>query len=145
MPLLCWKHRKGRAELIFWSDAYSKCSEYLQTDNVIICKGKPQSDGENLKIVVDEVWPVDEYVASVAKGYNIWVDLGSANTDTIRNFQNICTSEDNRARIVFQVFDRSIQYKQDYECNDINLDFTHKTINKVASIFGKENVRLLLR
>lgn len=145
IAFLMLEDKKGRAECIFWSDAYMKFSEYLKTDRVVICKGKPQSDGENLKIVVNEVLTIDDMIKQIGKGFNIFVDLEITGPEKIREMHRLVNKEAAKRRLIFQVFDRSIKYKQDYICYETPINMDMETMDHVCKIFGKENVRALLR
>ncbi len=135
----------GRAECIFWSDAYSKYREYLESDSVVMILGKVQSDGETLKIVADQVMTVEEGAAKYAKGYNIWVDLANNDVENIRSLQKVCNDPSSTNRIVFNVFDRQEKYKRAYISYDVNISYDEETMNRVVGLFGRYNVRLLSR
>jgi DNA polymerase-3 subunit alpha len=133
----------GKAELIFWSDAFAKNKQHIIKDTVILCIGKAESDGEILKIIADEVYPIEEAASKFSKGYNIWVDLAKVGIEKIKDIHRLCEDSASKKMVVFTVFDRETKYKATYISDEVSISFSHKVVGRLGDLVGRQNVRLL--
>lgn len=133
----------GKAELIFWKDTYAKFAHHLKADSIVMCIGKADSDGDILKITVDNLMPFDWAVQQYVKGFNIWIDLQSSTTDKMNELLQICNSPDSNASIIFNLYDSQSEYRRTLRSDDVAIRLDLSTFNKLTDIFGKNNVRII--
>jgi DNA polymerase-3 subunit alpha len=132
----------GKAELIFWSDAYAQAREKLAQDAVIVCYGRLKYD-DNVKIVVNNVLTIEEAIFSRTAGFKINVDISS---DFAKKFEmlkeKVFNGSDQITDIQFDLIENRRIFKR-YKSFGLPLELSDKTIAKIAEIFGSENVRFL--
>ncbi len=134
----------GRAELIFWSKSYEKFRNLLTPDTAIFCIGKAESDGENLKIVAENVLPIEEAGLKYAKGISIWVDLEKTDLKSMDKLRILANDMYARNDLIFNVFNKSEKYQAMYNAENLNISLTGDNIVKICEIFGRKNVRLIV-
>ncbi len=134
----------GKAEVIFWSEACGKSRDLLVEDKIIVVYGKVQSDDQTMKIVAEYAQAVEPAAKQLSKGYNIWIDLEKRNDDRIiDDFRKICSDIDSENMVIFNVYDKKLNYKAGYAAYNVNIGLSEDKVAQSIEIFGKNNVRLL--
>jgi DNA polymerase-3 subunit alpha len=140
----------GFAELIFWSDSCAKCFDKLKIDTTICCQGKIEKEaGEMTKIVVDDVFSIDEAIKKFTSSLNIFInleDFDNSKLDLLNDFakEKAANSRHNYGykKCVFVVYNSQNDYQQKYSASNLGIEFNFETISFLANIFEKENVSL---
>jgi DNA polymerase III subunit alpha len=143
----------GKAECIFWSDAYSKYNYMLKKDEVLLFTGKTDLDNETVKIIVDQVMTLGAAAEYFAKGLNLWINIEKSNElfdsksemKIFSKFQDLCSSPKVKNTIIFNLFDNSNKFKKRYVAYDVNIQLNESTLSQVIELFGAQNVKLLLQ
>ncbi|MEX0602259.1 MAG: DNA polymerase III subunit alpha, partial [Bacteroidota bacterium] len=73
----------GKGECIVFSDAFQKYSRELQTDAMVMVVGRGEASGDTLKILVNEVIPMDGVRAKFTKSVNLLVNLDSVDEHAV--------------------------------------------------------------
>ncbi len=132
----------GKAECIFWSDSYSNNIQYLSENNCVMMIGKSELDGENLKIVIEKVLPIEEAAKQFAKGYSIWLDYTNFDMAKLEELKNCCVDETANTDILFNILNLPTAAKKRYIAHDLKIGMKRECIDKVMKIFGNDMVRL---
>ncbi|MFN8358712.1 MAG: DNA polymerase III subunit alpha [Candidatus Kapaibacterium sp.] len=131
----------GKAECIFWSDAYKKWGQYLHEDTVVMVRGKSELNADSLKIIVEEVIPIEETVPKFAKGFNISINAATVTREDIERIKPLCVAKAD-SKIVFSVMEEGSRRSQFYA--PAKLPLTQESTNALTQIFGPNNVRFVL-
>ncbi len=131
----------GKAECIFWSDAYKKWGQYLKEDAVVLVRGKSELNADALKIIVEEVIPIEETVPKFAKGFNISINSSTVTVAEIEKIKKLCVAK-NDSKIVFSVMEDGNRRSQFYA--PAKLPVNQESTNALTQIFGPNNVRFVL-
>lgn len=134
----------GKAECIFWSDVYAKYRHFLEKDAVIMLQGKVSFDNDKLKITAEEALSLDDAVVKFGKGYKIWLDLAkSIQPDIIHSVSEMQINEiEGRTTLVFNVFDKSNNYRRAYVINNTSIVMNEKNTFALSRLFGTNNLRI---
>lgn len=133
----------GKAEAIFWSDAYRQYSEFIQEGMAVMLIGKSEMRDEGaLKIIADEVIPLDTAIARFAKGYSLRmnVDTDSSALESVRSMFG--TNGEKGITVSFSLLKDETPFAQ-YVAKDIKLPINEETAERLIKIFGRNNVRFL--
>lgn len=134
----------GKAEAIFWSNSYAKYEAILKEGHPIIINGKVDTAEEDLKIVVDEAFSLNEIINNLSKGYKIILDTSAANRETIWEIHQVFKHTKAKAgKLVFILNNRSEMRHKEYIAYDVPLNFENETIKKLEQIKGVQSVRII--
>ena len=73
----------GKGECIVFSDSFQKYSGILTPDAMVMVVGKGEVSGDTVKILVNEVIPMEQVREKFTKSVNLLVDLDRVNEDTV--------------------------------------------------------------
>ncbi len=134
----------GKAELIFWSDAYSQFERHLETDNIIVVTGKAEASDEAIKITVDKVFNVEEAVNELAKSFAITVDLDKVSIEQIESAYKLMVNDNssNKGKIYFNLKSTDKALNKRYLSYNLSINLNLSVFNKLIELFGAANVRL---
>ncbi len=132
----------GKAECIFWSDAYKKFGHYLVEDSVVMVKGKSELNADAVKIVVEEIMPIEEAAAKLAKGYHFSLDIATVSREDIEKVKQLCTDNGKDAKIMFSINEAGVRRSQFY--GQARLPVQPETTLHLTKIFGSRNIRFLI-
>lgn len=133
----------GKASVLFWSDAYKRYQHFLQTEQIILVRGKSELNGEQLKIIADDAIPIEEAPTKFGKGYVITIE-DNASTVQQLNELNALMTNGGMSSIMFRLLDSSGELRSNYVANNQPIRCDHETSEKIMSIFGRGNLRFLM-
>jgi len=133
----------GKGELVFWSEAYSKFAHYIKPESIVMSIGKLEFDGDNLKIIVDQLLPLTEAMKKYVRGYNLWLDLEKISENEMKEFVKLCNDPNAKNTLIFNVLDKKKDFQKSYRADDVNLPMSVDVLNKIVDLFGKNNVKAI--
>ena len=132
----------GKAELIFWSDAYGKFKQKISNDNIVFISGKLSEKDDTIKIVVNDVQSIEHALSNYAKGYKIWVNLNTRDLSKLETVKKELLNGLNKGvkfRCIVTSEDKSI--RKTYLSLDTALGLNQQTAKKLSEIFGTNRVQ----
>jgi DNA polymerase-3 subunit alpha len=79
----------GKAECIVFSDPYTKYAPLLQPDAMVMVTGKGELTGESLRILVNEVYPMEKVREKFTKSVIISINLAEAREGSILQLREL--------------------------------------------------------
>ena len=135
----------GKGEIILWSEAYKDFSKYIMPDAILICSGKVQKKGEDIKITAQNILPVDKAIQQYAKGYVIWMEVNNIEPEIIKNVKDeFANGEDVSTRFRFNVRDNINDTQTVWEAKDVHIPVNLEITNALSEKFGSKNIRYYL-
>jgi DNA polymerase-3 subunit alpha len=136
----------GKAECVFWSDAYARYREVLKEDAVIMVIGKAQTRGSDaISIVVDELLSIEDTPPRFAKGLRISVQRTITQpADIERAHAALAKLPRGKAEIFFSVFDERQRLVQRYHAHGLKIQPSDAAAEELITIFGQKNVQFLM-
>ncbi len=163
---------QGKAECIFWSEAYEQYGGYLKKDSVIWCIGKAKIDNDSFQITVDKILPITEAVSRNAIGYIIWIDISVSGVveklELLHGFMN--SDEPGNTKILFNIYDSTGNYSKvnndtasisnasnnnasigkkyynkSFMSYDINIMINEEATRNIVDLFGENRVQFILK
>ena len=83
---------KGFIEVVIFSDLYKTCSTLLKSDQPIIVVGKVGIDGDNVKIVANQIIPFSEASKLSPLVTHLSLNINEINKKQLRQLKNLITS-----------------------------------------------------
>lgn len=136
----------GKAEAIFWSNSFAKYEHILKEGLPIAVNGRVDLAEDDLKIVVDDAYSINDLINNFAKGYKITLDTYSANRKTILNIQSNFIKSKAKAKtgkLVFILNNKAEMKHKEFIAFDIPLNFEIETIKNLEKIQGIQSVRII--
>jgi DNA polymerase-3 subunit alpha len=133
----------GKAELIFWSDAYDKFKHLLTADAILYVTGKLNEKGEQIKVVVNEVQTLENALKAMGNGVQVWLKLDDKDLNNLKNIKtNLPQGSSQNSRIRFFVSSNDNTIKKTYYSVESPLPINTKTISMLCSVFGPHRVMI---
>ncbi|GMV52220.1 MAG: DNA polymerase III subunit alpha [Chlorobi bacterium] len=128
----------GSAEVLLWAETYTKYASVVQPDSVLVFSGKLEILGSAVRIIVDQVYTLQDALASLSSGYVIRVDPQTVDRGQLQKLRSYCDSHDGMKSLKFVVprTSKTIQYN-----SLIKIKQTPETTEYLCSLFGQNNVR----
>lgn len=79
----------GKGEGIVFSDTFKKYSNLLNVDSMVMAIGKGEVNGDSLKVLVNEILPMERVREQFTKSVSLTVDLDRVSEDTIVELRKI--------------------------------------------------------
>ncbi len=79
----------GKGECIVFSDAYTKYQDLLQPEALIMVVGKGEVNGDQLRIIVNEVYPIDKVHEKFARSIVLSVRIDTVREETITSLRAV--------------------------------------------------------
>lgn len=134
----------GKAEVIFWSDAYKRMKDFLYEENMIFVVGRAELQGsESIKIIADEVMNIEETPARYAKSLHIRVNRDKITTEDLNIFYQEVEEYKGNGSLYFSIFSEDDEKIRRYHSKRIRIQPNHDIATKAMKIFGSMNVRFL--
>lgn len=132
----------GKGELIFFSDAYSKYQNILFTDSIILVSGKAESNGDSVRIVINEAYPLEEAAGRLTKSIAVSIDSSDRSKELLSSFKQMLGGyPQGNCPIFFSVTNGDS--KPRIFRSSLSVDPKRQFVDALFGLFGKENVRLL--
>lgn len=132
----------GKGECIVFSDAFQKYSQVLVPDAMVMIIGKGEVSGDTVKILVNEVIPMDEVREKLTKSVNLLVDLDRVNEDTVIELRKVLEEHRGKCLCYFTVTGGGLERNSLYltRRHVVNPDFAF--VQAVKQLLGPTAVRL---
>ncbi len=132
----------GKGELIFFSDAYSKYENILFSDSIILVSGKAESNGDSVRIVVGEAYPLEEAAGRLTKSIAVSIDSSGRSRELLSSFKQMLGDySQGNCPIFFSVTNG--ESKPKIYRSSLSVNPKRQFVDALFGLFGKENVRLL--
>jgi DNA polymerase-3 subunit alpha len=95
----------GKGECIVFSDPFAKYQHLLQPDAMVMVVGKGETNGDLLKILVNEVHPMDRVREKFTKSIILSIDVGEIRENTIVELRQIMEHHKGNCPCYFHVRD----------------------------------------
>jgi len=130
----------GSCECMAFSKVFKDCSEFVKEEATVLVNGKIESSGDSVKIVVEELIPLDEAKSKMTRRFGVLLDSEKHTDEQIKEFKQILDSYEGNLPIKLMVNDSGVQrifhLNQKVKLND-------EFIQKVENLFGEDSIRYL--
>ncbi|MCO6467026.1 MAG: DNA polymerase III subunit alpha [Bradyrhizobiaceae bacterium] len=93
----------GSCECVMFNDAYSRFAALIKPDAVLVFVGKADVSGQNVKLIVDEVYTLDQAVSKLTHGYVIRVNPEQVTEEQLVELRSMCNTATSNGRLTFTV------------------------------------------
>jgi DNA polymerase-3 subunit alpha len=132
----------GKAECTVFADVYKKYIDLLHPGSIVMLIGKNDGSEEAIKVIVNEVIPIDDVRKKIAKEIWVFIDLDAITEESMHEFEKLVQKHSGKCRLYFNpqcgnLKDNSIYFSNKYFVNP-SPEFT----NEAKALFGENSIRL---
>jgi len=132
----------GKAECIVFSDAFKKYGTVLGPGSIIMVIGKNDGNDEAIKVIVNEVIPIDKVKERFAKSVLLEVNLDSVDEGTIFELGKLLEKHRGSCVCYFNVNGGGLSKNSIYFTRKYVIDPNNQFISAVKNLLGERAVRL---
>ena len=131
----------GQVEILTFSDTFSKYRSLIANDAVVFVKGKPTdgSDFSDLKLIADEIIPLDKARDFYSKNVNIRLEPNKMSLDDVDSLYSMVKDHKGKCRLMIHI---STNLKKDSRIFSHNIKVSSHAsfLKKLRDNYGKENI-----
>lgn len=128
----------GSCEVVLWADIYAGLSETVKTGAVVTVTGKAEVSGDVIKLVGEEVIPIENALRKYVSGYAVRLSADVAE-QSLRDLRTRCASTDANQSLTF-IVQRPSGTSATY-ASSVRIHVDPATTEYLQSLFGEQNVR----
>jgi DNA polymerase-3 subunit alpha len=133
----------GKGDGIIFSSVYQQVQDLIQTDSMVMVIGSAEQNGDILKIVVNEVCPIEKVREKYAKSILLTVNVAQATEQNIADIRKIALRYKGKCTCYFAVTSESDPHQLRYASNQIGVDPTDQFVKEIENLLGPGSVRFL--
>ena len=132
----------GKADCIVFSDAFQKYAGVLTPESMVMVIGKGETTGDLLKILVNEVIPMEKVRERFTKSISLSVNLDVISEDTIQQLRAIMERHRGKCSCYINVVGGGLSKKSLYLARNVSVEPSAQFIALVKQLLGPASVRL---
>jgi DNA polymerase-3 subunit alpha len=132
----------GKAECIVFSDAFQKFGKLLTEDAMVMVVGKGESSGDALKILVNEVIPIDDLRERFTKSIVLSLNLDRTDERTVIELRHLMERHRGRCACYIQVSGGGLSDNSVYLTRKHTVHPSPQFIDAIKQLLGASAVRL---
>lgn len=140
MAFITMEDFTGRAELVVFADTYTKFRQHLEPDSMVFVTGKGEVNGDMIKILVNEVYPMEKVREKFTKSIILSINVSDIKENTIIELRNLLERNKGNCACYFDVIDSAKRVK--YQTRKYSVDPSDEFMDQLKKILGPQSVRL---
>jgi DNA polymerase-3 subunit alpha len=131
----------GHAEILVFSNTFTKYKELLSEDKIVFVSGKPtdNADFSDLKLVADEIVPLEKVRDYYAKRVNLHLELEKILPQSIEDLHSLSKQYPGTCNLMFHYDDENHRKKRILSHNT-RVSSSREFLTKLRDVYGKSNV-----
>ena len=132
----------GHAEVISFSDCFKSYGNLIEEGSVIFIKGKlsDSSDFSDVKIISEEIIPVDQVRERLSQRLNIKFPSGEVEGDDVEELMHLSRRNEGNCRLIFHLPNQGSSKPLKIIAHNILVTTESSFIKTLRGKYGKENV-----
>lgn len=132
----------GKAECVVFSTLYKKKIDLIEEEKMILVEGKGEVNGDIIKIVADEILPMDAVGEKFAKKISFLLNADEVNDITLAKLRELMEKNRGNCNCYFNVVGKEFATQQVFISRKYAINPTAEFIESVQEILGKHAVKL---
>ena len=129
----------GKADCIVFSDPYAKYQQLLRLDAMVLVVGKGEANGDSLKILVNEVHPIQTVREKFIKSIVLSINLKSLNEASITDLRLLMEENKGTCPCYFSVRDEDSTRM--FQSTRYTVEPSDKFLEQVSRVLGPQSVQ----
>ena len=133
----------GKAECIFWSEAWRRNASLVTEGSILFVSGRPEVEGaDRLRIVADEVVPIDKAIEKFARGLSINIPLDRVDPSAAEATAKLFDNHAGGVQCIFRLYDHEGSLCGKYVARGRTVTPSRDLVDELALIYDPDNIRL---
>jgi DNA polymerase-3 subunit alpha len=141
MAFMTLEDFSGKGECIVFSDAYQKYQNFINPDTMIMVIGSAEQSGDNLRIIVREIIPLEKVREKFTKSIILSIHADDIKEDTINILREVVDRHQGKYPCFFNITFHQDGQSQLYQSTKYNVDPCEQFVNEVENVIGVSSVR----
>ncbi|MBI4535201.1 MAG: DNA polymerase III subunit alpha, partial [Ignavibacteriae bacterium] len=130
----------GRAECTVFSDPFTKFQHYLQPDSMVMVVGRGEMNGDALRIVVQEVYPMEKVKEKFTKSIILSINVNEVKDNTIAELRTLLEKNKGNCACYFSVTDSTTTRR--FQTRKYAVEPSEEFLTEARRMLGQNNVKL---
>ncbi len=132
----------GKAECVIFSSVFKKNAELMEEEKMVLVEGKGEVSGEVIKIIVDEVMPMDAVREKYAKKIFFLLNADEVTDITLGRLKELLEKNRGNCGCYFNVVGKEFEKQQVFVSRKYTVHPTTEFIESVQELLGKHAIKL---
>ncbi len=132
----------GKADCIVFSDPFQKFASFLTPDAMVMVSGKGETSGDTLKILVNEVIPMEKVREKYTKSIALTVNVDQVDEGTVLELRKIMERHRGKCPCYFSVVGGRLPKNSLYWTRRLPVEPSPQFLSSVKQLLGPSAVRL---
>jgi DNA polymerase-3 subunit alpha len=132
----------GKAECVVFSSVYKKNVELLEEEKMILVQGKGEVSGDIIKIIVDEILPMDAVREKYAKKIFFLLNADEITDITLTKLRELMEKNKGNCNCYFNVVGKEFEKQQIFLSRKYNINPTTEFVESVQELLGSHAIKL---
>lgn len=134
----------GKAECVFWSDAWRRNAAMVTEGAMIFVVGRPEIEGaDKLRIIADDVIPVNDSLQKFTKGVAVNVRLDDVAEDAPQQTEQLFREHQGEVQCMFRVYDTQGALVGRWTARKMMIAPSRGLIDGLGKIYSPQNVKIV--
>ena len=131
----------GHAEILTFADTFDRYRELIKKDEIVVISGRPteKSDFSDLKLIADEIIPIETARDYFSNRVNIRVETENMRPDDVDALFDLSSNYKGKCGLVFHLIGKDGR-KQKVFAHNIKVSSGKEYLGKLRDMYGKENI-----
>jgi DNA polymerase-3 subunit alpha len=131
----------GKAECVVFSSIYKKCEDLIREESMILIKGKGEVNGEVIKIIVDEIMPMDAVREKFAKKLFFLLNADDVQEKTMIQLKELLERNKGNCNCYFNVVGKDFPEQQVFLSRKYSVNPTNQFIDNAKELLGNNSIK----
>jgi DNA polymerase III subunit alpha len=139
MAFVALEDFSGKGECVVFSDAYAKYQTLLVPDAMVMVIGKGEVNGDSLKIILNEAYPMEKVREKFTKSIILSINVRDVQENTIIQLRNLL--EENKGNVPCFITVRDDTATKVFQSKKFAVDPTERFVEKVTEMLGPQSIK----
>lgn len=130
----------GTGECIAFSNLFESKQFLFKNDNLVFVEGKPEKNGEKIKLVVDNIYPIERIHEHLGQNMTINVREGKTTYEILEKIKSLVESHRGNCYLFFNVNGNGT--KKIYKSKEYKVNPTSELISNLKKLVGEHNLNI---
>lgn len=130
----------GTGECIAFSNLFESKAFLFKNDNLVYVEGKAEKNGDKIKLVVDNIFPIDRIHEYVSQNITININEGKTGVEDLKQIRNVVESNPGNCYLFFNITGNGT--KKIYKSKEFKINPSSELISNLKQIVGEHNLNI---
>jgi len=130
----------GTGECIAFSNLFEQKVNLFKNDNLVFVEGKAEKNGEKIKLVVDNIFPIERIHEHLGQNLTINVQEGKISYDVLNKIKELIEANRGNCYLFFNITGNGT--KKIYKSKEFKINPTSELISNLKKLVGEHNLNI---